>query len=259
MKIRRALALVFLLALPRVAPGAPARAPYSSGEKAAYAITWFGATAGTLELEVLPPGTENGKPTTELQVKARTDFFFSLFYSLKNTYRSTADSATGLPIRFVISFDETKLGGTVTQEFDHANKKLLHKDRRVDRKEGSNLVKDLTQAIRPGTQDVVSVFFHIRTLPLAKGATFDLPVYIGEEALQLRVEVTGEEDLPTKIGDVPSWKLKPSLLKDGKPKEIPETLVWIAKAPPFAMVKLKAKVKIGSVVAYLKSFEPGGK
>jgi hypothetical protein len=231
--------------------------PYQPGEKASYSITYYGATAGVLDLEVLPPTFEGKKKRTELAVKARTDSIFSLFYRFQNLYRSTLDAESGVPVRFSTTHDETKFSGTVTQEFDHRKNQVRHSDRRLDRSSGQKIEKDLSRSIPSGTQDVVSTFYHLRTLPLEKGGTFDIPVFIGEEESLLRVEVVREEILPTKIGDVPSYVLKPSVVKQGQLKEVPETFVWIAKDKNRAMVKLKAKVKIGSVVGYLRSYEPG--
>lgn len=250
---------LFFLAVLHPALASPEKgSPYLPGEKTSYSITYFGATAGILDLEVLAPTKEGSRAQTELSAKARTDSIFALFYRFQNLYRSTLDAATGLPVRFITTHDETKLGGTVTQEFDQAKRKVKHIDRRVDRKkDGAKIEKDLSLEIAAGTQDVVSTFFHLRTLPLEMGKSFEIPVFIGEENHRLKVEVVGEETLPTKIGDIPSFVLRPSVLKDGKMQDVPETFVWIAKDKNRAMVKLKAKVKIGSVVGYLRSYEPG--
>ena len=253
----RGILLAALLFVPAAAPAAPAAVPFHPGEKTSYSITYFGATAGVLDLEVLPPTEENGRKRTELSAKARTDSIFSLFYRFQNLYRSTVDPLTGLPLRFLITHDETKHGGTVALEFDQAKKQVRYRDRREDRKTGAKLEKDSQHAVPAGTHDVVSVFFHARALPLEVGKKFDVPVFIGEESHLLRLEVEREEELPTKLGDFDTWVLRPSVLKDGQVKEVPETFLWIAKDKHRALVKLKAKVKIGSVVAYLRSYEEG--
>jgi len=231
--------------------------PWQPGEKTSYSITYFGATAGILDLEVLPPSLHASKKVSELSAKVRTDSIFSLFYRFQNLYRSSVSPVTGLPLRFVTTHDETKFGGTVVQEFDHKKKKVTHLDRRLDRNSGQKLEKTLEREIPPDVHDVLSVFFHLRSLPLAVGKSFEVPVFIGEENHRLKVAVVEETTISTKIGDVPSYVLKPFILKDGQEKEVPETFVWIAKDKHRAMVKLKAKVKIGSVVGYLRSYEPG--
>lgn len=241
----RALLLSWVLAVAASASGAP----YSPGEKTSYSITYFGATAGVLDLQVLS--------LTELSAKARTDSIFSLFYRFQNLYRSTVDEKTGLPRRFEITHDESKHGGVVTLEFDRAKRKVTYRDRREDRKTGAKLEKDSVHSVPDGIHDVVSVFFHARALPLAVGKKFEVPVFIGEESHLLQLEVDREEELPTKLGDFDTWVVRPALLKDGQVREVPETFLWIAKDRHRALVKIKAKVKIGSVVAYLRSYEEG--
>lgn len=251
------LALWLLMASPGPALAAPSEGPYHPGEKTTFAVTYFGATAGVLDLEVLPPSLEKGKARAELAVKARTDSIFSFFYKFQNLYRSSLDPETGLPFRFLVTHDETKLGGTVTVDFDQRRKKITYTDRREDRKSGAKFDRTFTRTVPESTRDVVAAFFHLRTLPLEVGKSFDFPVLIGEDLLRLRVHVEKEEDLPTKIGEIPSWVLRPSLLKDGKEEQIADTFVWIARDKTRAMVKIRAKVKLGSIVAYLASFEPG--
>ncbi len=251
------LALSLLLASPGLASAAPREGPFHPGEKTTFAITYFGATAGILDLEVLPLSLEKGKAKVELAARARTDSIFSFFYKFRNLYRSTLDPESGLSSRFIITHDETKLGGTVTVDFDQRGKKITYSDRREDRKSGAKIEKTFTRTVPEGTRDVVAAFFHLRTLPLEVGKSFDFPVLIGEELHHLRVSVEKEEDLPTKIGEIPSWVLRPSLLKNGIVEEIAETFVWIARDKTRAMVKIKAKVKLGSIVAYLARFEPG--
>jgi len=158
----------------------------------------------------------------------------------------------------VATLDESRQEGTTSQDFDQSNKLVHFLDKRMDKKHGK-IEKEFTKKISLETQDVVSAMFHLRGLPLERGKTFELPVFIGEEACQLRVEVVDKENLPTKIGDIPSFVIKPSLVKEGKVIDIPETSVWIAEEHDRALLKVKAKVKIGSIIAYLRSFEPGKK
>ncbi len=230
--------------------------PFLPGEKTSFSVTYFGATAGILDVEVLPPSMEKGKERQELSAKARTDSIFALFYRLRNVYRSTVDRVSGLPVRWVATLDESRQRGTTSQDFDHEKSKVSFKDHRVDEKKGP-IDKEFTKDIPKGTQDVVSAIFHLRSLPLEVGKTFEIPVFIGEENCQLRAEVTAVENLSTKIGSIPAYVLKPYLMKEGQVKEIPETLIWISKESNRALLKVKAKVKVGSIIAYLRTYEAG--
>ncbi len=232
--------------------------PFAPGEKTSFAITYFGATAGILDVEILPPTWEKGKERSEYAGRARTDSIFSLFYYLKNVYRSTVDKASGLPLRWSATLNETRQEGSTSQDFDQVKHQVRFLDNRIEKKKGK-IVKNFIRDIPADSQDVISAVFHLRALPLALGKSFEVPVFIGEESCRLRVEVVREEELSTKIGTVPAYVLRPSLFKDGQWKEISETLMWIAKEHDRALVKVKAKVKVGSIIAYLRSFEPGKK
>lgn len=74
----------------------------------------------------------------------------------------------------------------------------------------------------------------------------------------LQMNVVGEEILPTKIGDTPSWIVSPSLLKNRRQENVPESYIWIDKNGPKPILKISVKVKIGKIIAYLKSYQPKG-
>lgn len=231
-------------------------APFFGGEKTSFAITYLGATAGTVDLSIESLHAGEKKDQHIYSALARTDFVFSLFYSLKNTYTSEVEGATGIPLRFTARLDESRQSGETLQIFNEQKGKVRFKDNRQHKKKGL-IQKEVVKDIPAGTYDVVSALFSLRRLPLSLGKKVQIPVFIGEELSYLGAEVVGEEKLPTKIGEIPSWILKPTLMKDGKEKEIPDSQLWIGKEGTHPILKIKAKVKIGSVIAYLRSYESG--
>jgi Protein of unknown function (DUF3108) len=250
---------VFACCLTAAQASAAVKHPFSfpPGEKAVYQVTYFGATAGILEVETLPSSASSGREHSSFEALVRSDSIFSLFYRLKNVYQTSVDSETGAPLRFEAKLDESRQNGVTLQEFDQANHKVHFLDEREHSRKGK-IHKEFVKEIAPDTQDVVSTLFYVRALPLEKGKSFDIPIFVGEESYRARVEVTGEEELPTKIGNIPSYVIKPSLVSaDGKVKEIPETQIWIGKENDHPLLKVKAKVKVGSIIAYLMNYQSG--
>lgn len=243
---------VFSVLVAAPSRAAPPCEPFSAGEKTVLSLTYLGATAGTAEISI-------GREAEEWRfgVFARTDPVFSLFYSVKNRYEATVPAKNFLPLSMRATIDESKQKGFTLQEFIAAAKTASFTDRREHKKKGLVVVDEKIR-VPPGTLDVVTALFALRRASLALGSEVRLPVLIGREVSDVTLKVDGQETLPTKIGPVDAWILRASVTKNGVAQNVPESQLWIAKGGEKQILKLKAKVKIGSVVAYLKSYVPGG-
>jgi hypothetical protein len=228
----------------------PAKPSSFNGEKSSYSITYFGVTAGSLELTA-----DSIEDHASYVAKARTDSIFSLFYRLRNRYETSVDLQSGLPTKFVATLDESRQKGTQTQEFDQTKRIVRLTDQR-DLALKTDIERDFIKKLPTSTQDVLSALFHLRRLPLATGKTFEFPILIGEKPSLLSAHVIEIEELPTELGRISAFVIQPSIKVNGELKEIPETFLWIANDETRALLKVKAKVKIGSVVAYLQKFSP---
>jgi hypothetical protein len=221
-------------------------------ESTLFSVTYLGARAGTFEMNTKP----GASGTCEESGSVRTDPVFSLFYRVENSYKSVGDLKTGLPRTFVTLLNESKQTGKTSLLFNRKRKVVQILDDRNHTKKG-HLVGEKEVAILPSTQDVVSALFFLRRQDLKMGTVVDLPVFIGEELSNLKLTVVGEEKLSTKIGTKDAWIARPVLVKDGAEKPLPDTELWIAKDWPKQLLKIKAKVKIGSVIAYLLKYREG--
>ena len=71
------------------------------------------------------------------------------------------------------------------------------------------------------------------------------------------VSVVRREMLDTPMGRIPTIVLKPETDYRGILKKEGETHFWVTDDARHLLVRLEAKVKIGTVVGVLRSFEPG--
>lgn len=245
------LLLFFLGTQGLAAPKAPCES-FGPGEKTVFALTYLGATAGTTEIAV-DASTANH---WNFSARASSNSIFSLLYHLENNYASRTEAKKFEPEEFRATLDESRQSGSTTQIFEQKKRRVRLVDNRSHVKKGE-IRADAFHSIPRGTQDVLSALFYVRRKKLELGTVVDLPVFIGEEVAALRLRVEAEETLPTKIGEIDAWVLKVSVMKEGTPSEIPDTYLWLEKAGAHAILKIKAKVKVGSFIAYLKSYSPG--
>ncbi len=61
----------------------------------------------------------------------------------------------------------------------------------------------------------------------------------------------------TIFGRIPTIVVRPTLRVDGVPKPSGEIYIWLSDDDRRIILKLEAKVKIGTVIVWLREFKPG--
>jgi len=228
------------------------------GEKIVFDITYFGATAGQLDLEVLPQKIVSDRPTYHFRASASTSSVFSLFYRLNDVAESFMDTEGLFSHKYSLKLDESKQIRDVLELYDHQKNKayywskLVHKDKGV-KNEQSEI--DMV----PFTQDGLSAFQFVRTLPLEVGKVYEFPVVNNSKLRTVRVTVIRKEDLKTKIGEFPAIVVKPEVVLDGVLSSFGDSFMWISDDAQRVILKIDAKIKVGSVIAYLREHSYGEK
>lgn len=230
--------------------------PFPPGEHFVLDITYFGAIAGTLELKVLPYKYINGRKVFYFRAEARTASVFSLFYRLNDVGESFLDADEIYSHKFTLKLDESMQQRDVMELYDHVAKKVYYWTKLDHKKKGKS--EEQTEfPIDPYTQDAISSFFYIRTLPLADGQNYRFPVVTNGKMREVQVTVLRRETLPTKIGEIPAIVLKPEVILDGVLQKSGDTFIWLSDDEHRNILKIDAKIKVGSVVAYLRDLENG--
>jgi hypothetical protein len=132
--------------------------------------------------------------------------------------------------------------------------------------EGSKVKDETTtiqrgQATRKGQQtavpepvlDPLSILFYFRTLPLAPGKTFEMPVIADGKLYTLAAEVTGTQRITTPLGTFDALVVEPKsemaggVFRDEKNK----MTIWYSPDDRHLPLKIKSDLKFGSITATL--------
>ncbi len=70
-------------------------------------------------------------------------------------------------------------------------------------------------------------------------------------------EVLRREELSTKIGKLKTLVIKPTIEVDGAFKPVGDILIWLTDDDRKHVVRIESKIKIGTLVAKLKSIDKG--
>jgi hypothetical protein len=239
-------------AMPAEIPNRWSMAPFfKEGERTVFDITYFGATAGQLELDVLPEKVVADRPTFHFRAIASSTSVFSLFYRVNDVAESFMDTTGLFSHKFSIKLDESRQTRDVLELYDQSKRKAYYWSKwnmsgkpEQDDKSEIDLV--------PFTQDGLSSFFYVRTLPLELGKSYEFPVVNNGKLRTVRVTAVRKENLTTRMGEFPTIVVKPEVVLDGVMQSYGDSFMWVSDDKDRQILKIDAKIKVGSVIAYLR-------
>jgi len=234
----------------------PTQDPIRVGERAIYDISYFGMVAGEFSMNVEPFKEINGRKVYHIMGKATSSKMFGLFYKLNDVIESFIDYEGIFPHRFHILLDESKQKRNSLELFDSEKGRSFFWNRWDHHKRGYTEVKDFFP-MQPFSQDSLSSLYYLRTLPLKDGDVVTFPVISEGKNWDAVVTVLGRETIDTPMGPMKTILLKPETKYQGILKKQGDSFIWLSDDDRRYLVKLEAKVKIGSIVGKLKRIEPG--
>jgi hypothetical protein len=215
---------------------------FRPGERLAFALFWFAIPAGTAIMEVSDSGPIADRPALRLSSTAKSSKLLSRFYPVENTLESIIDADDPSPHHMVFHRREGKKKNDFDITFHHDKGKV----RTI--KDGS--AEEI--AIPPGTQDVLSCLYYLRSLPtLVPGTSVFLNIHHDKKNYRLEVRVEGFEKVPSPWGDVEAVRVLAIMPFQGIFMNEGNIRVWLTNDVRHVPVMMKAKVVVGSVVARL--------
>lgn len=230
--------------------------PIWIGEKLNYEVTYFGMAAGDFTLEVQPHKMVNSRKVYHVKGVARSSKVFSFFYKLEDTVESFFDFEGLFSHRFQLELDESKQTRAAVELNDSEKGMTFYWNRWNHYVKGYSEIKDYNP-MPPFSQDSLSALYYIRTLPLANGSVVTIPIASEGKVWEAQVTVLRRETISTPVGKLKTIVLKPEHKFQGIAQKSGDSFIWITDDDRKFMVKIEARVRIGTVLATLKSIERG--
>ena len=225
------------------APPEPGPPPFAVGESATYRIQWtsgpINLPAGEATVAVAPP---NEDEYFRFVVSAKTAPWVSRFYEVDAMLETTASDRL-LPIAHVESIREGKRQIDRRLEFDFARHEVRM----------TNGGASITLPLGADARDPISALFYLRTLPIAAGTEFLLPLTDNGRRSRLEVGVGDLETITIEGRAWPAWKLAPRLVGriDG---QAPTITTWVSADARHIPLLIDVAASFGSVRAELVSY-----
>ncbi|MEK6704437.1 MAG: DUF3108 domain-containing protein [Bdellovibrionota bacterium] len=235
----------------------PTRDPIWVSEQHVFGITYFGVPAGDFTLDVLPHKAVAERKVYHIKGTAVSSKLFSIFYRLHDTVETFMDFEGLFSHRFHVVLDETKQSRDSLELYDSEKSQTFYWNRWNHKQRGYTETKEF-QPIQPFSQDSLSALFYLRTIPLPEDSIVTFPVVSEGKSWEAVVTVVRREMLDTPIGKVQTVVVKPQTKYQGILQQTQgDSFLWLTDDDRRFVIRLEAKVKIGTVVASLKKLESG--
>jgi hypothetical protein len=234
----------------------PPQEPFWIGEKAVYEVTYFGVPAAYFTMTILPFQFINGRKVYHSRSYAESHPLFRLVYRLDDTVDTFFDYEGLFSHRFQMNLDETKQKRETLELYDHEQARVFYRnywapnDQAARRSEGYFPMPRFSQ-------DSVSSLYFLRGVPLKIGDKFEFEVAQEGKHFQALITVEGREKINSKLGEKDTIRLRIGARINGQLKKPDDNFMWVTDDDRRICLRLEAKVKIGTIAAVLKSFEPG--
>ncbi len=230
--------------------------PYRVGEKVSFDVTYFNINAGVITLEVKPFVTVNGKKAYHFEVSGNSNSFFSKIYAVEDKLTTYLSYDELIPLSLQVSIKESKQLAEARTFFDWKTMKASYWQKRITKEKGERS-KKIDWEILPFSQNVVSVSFYLRAFKLEPGKKLAVRVADEGKNLVFTGEVIGRETLKTPVGELKTVVVSPRITADGVFTPIGDIKLWFTDDDRKLLVRLESKIKIGTIVAKLRSLDRG--
>ena len=192
-----------------------------------------------------------GKTVYHALGKGETTGLAKLFFKVDDTYESYFDKNTGKPYFFNRDIYEGGYTKKLNFFFNFDTNNLRIKN--LENNEEKNM------PIQPDIKDVISTLYYLRNNPKMNSlnkndeVSMDM-IFDDDEVYKFKLKLLGREKVKTHFGTVNTLKFCP-LVQDGRVfKEEESITMWITDDKNKVPVKLRAALRVGSLVAELDGF-----
>ncbi|MFB6345466.1 MAG: DUF3108 domain-containing protein [bacterium] len=226
--------------------------PFESGEELVLQLNYMGEPGGVFTITV-DSGQLNNRPVYKLNVDVQTAGMLNSFYKIRDHATSYLDRKNLYSLGY--NFYEVRADESDTEKvrYDH--------DKQIAVAEGRRNLK-----IRKFTQDGISAIYKLRTETFTVGDSVTIPVNVTGDNYLAQFLVKDKEVVRIEGAKLPAYRL---LIRPKDPKNYQEMLskldgqasgvsLWLSSNYRHVPLKLKAPLKLGTLVARFKSYKAGG-
>jgi Protein of unknown function (DUF3108) len=228
------------------APRAERAVPFRIGEVLTYDVSWSSyLTAGTVVASVREKKPSNNSTAYYIVAEARPTTLLSKLYTLYYKADTLLDSYDLLPQRGSIYSEEGSRHRYRTTRFDRRAQRAFFEYQ-------TDHVIKADFAVSPVVQDVLSALYVLRAIPLVANDRMTMPVSDDGTNYRVQIDIGAIERIKTPLGELETWKLKPTIVDDRGQPIGRNFFIWISRDVRHLPVKVQGELPVGSFVLLLR-------
>lgn len=218
---------------------------FKRGEALEFRLHYGIIDAGTATLNITEEAVEFGsRKTYHVVGVGKSRGAFDWFFKVRDRYETFIDEKAMIPWFFVRRVQEGGYKCNQDYVFNHYTQKV-------------NVGDGKTFDISPNMQDMVSAFYHARTMDLSgakPGDTYTINAFVDNEIFPVKIKFIGRETIKTDLGKFKCLKFRP-IIQQGRVFKHEEDLnVWITDDKNHIPVLGQADVLVGSIKMELTKY-----
>lgn len=218
---------------------------FKRGENLEFRMHYGIIDAGVASLSITEEAVQiGGRRTFHVVGLGKSKGAFDWFFKVRDRYETYIDEKAIVPWLFV---RRVKEGGYTCEQdyiFNHFSQKV---------NVGENKMYD----IEPNMQDMVSAFYHARTLDLSgakPGDIYSINAFVDKEVFPVKIKFIAREIVKTDLGTFKCLKFRP-IIQQGRIFKHEEDLnIWITDDKNHIPIKGQADVLVGSIKMELTKY-----
>lgn len=230
--------------------------PFRVGEEVVHNVSYFKMSAGELRFKTLPMATVNGRKSYKHNIAIKTISLFASVYTVEDSVDIFMDYETVTPTVFELHVKESGQLREAKMLFDSVNKMATYWEKKVTKQDGEEEKREQWE-LEEYAQNVYSAIFYMRMFQWEIGKEYAFRVSNDKENLVFSGKAIRKEVLDTELGPMKAIVMQPNITLKGKFKPIGENLIWLSDDEHKYILRIEAKIKIGTLVSEVVSIKPG--
>ena len=232
--------------------------PFTENEVIVHSVSYFAAEAGKLTFKVKPFVEVNGRKSYNFLTDLKTSRLFSSFYSVDDQVETYVDFEDLTPHVFKLHIKESGQLREGQSYFDHKTLKATYWETKFTEKKGHEK-KQQEWEILPFSQNAFSGIFYMRIFKWEVGKQYSFRVADDEKNIVFKGTALKKEKITTPAGEFDAIQIKAQIVSRGALEQAGDVYFWLSDDAHKYMLRIEAKIKIGTLVSEVIEIKPGKK
>lgn len=230
--------------------------PFRVGEVVTHDVSYLGARAGVLKLEVRPFAVVNNRKSYNFFIDVKSTSLFSKVYAVDDQVQTYVDYEKLVPWVFKLNIRDSGQVKEAQSYFNFNTLKANYWEHRYTEK-GGHEEKKVEWDILPYSQNAFSGIFYMRVFQWTIGKEHQFRVADDEKNITFSARAVEKVKLKTSAGTFDAVKVKAEIVTSGNLAKATDFYLWLSDDDRKYILRIEVKLPVGSLVSEVSDIKAG--